>query len=194
MLGGEGSVLSSLVRFFLRNPRVGIKHGLSSRQASVVRDRLIGPSTTAGVGCGGGRDRGRRLRGKDCTPQSIGRPISKCSQSCRVQCTAVLALHDEKASTADHGRDGERKKEQYGVENIRLSPWNPRERGYARDPGAWEPAALFQWSRRRGREGIEAPQWGSRLRNTCDRASKHELLPMARSLDRNKERENHTIV
>ena len=44
LLGADGSVLSSLVRFFLRNPRVGIKEGLSSRQAGVIRWDPIGPA------------------------------------------------------------------------------------------------------------------------------------------------------
>ena len=36
LLGSDVSFLSSLVRFFLRNPRVGIKDDLSSRQASAT--------------------------------------------------------------------------------------------------------------------------------------------------------------
>lgn len=82
-------------------------------------------------------DRRRQLRGKDCTRQSIDRPISKCPLSGSIQSSVGLALHCEEASSVDDGW-GEGGNKGHAEPEPTLSTVNRKGRGYARGPGAWE--------------------------------------------------------
>lgn len=86
-------------------------------------------------------DRRRQLRGKDCTRQSIDRPISKCPLSGSIQSSVGLALHCEEASSVDDGW-GEGGNKGHAEPEPTLSTVNRKGRGYARGPGAWELGSL----------------------------------------------------